>query len=40
MAFYDFDIGIVEGGAAGLTIASGSAQLGGRVDTCGCWQGP
>ena len=31
MADYDFDIGILGGGAAGLTIASGAAQLGGRT---------
>ncbi len=31
MASYDFDIGIVGGGAAGLTIASGSAQLGAKT---------
>ena len=27
MADYDFDIGILGGGAAGLTVASGAAQL-------------
>jgi len=27
---YDFDIGIIGGGAAGLTVASGAAQLGPR----------
>lgn len=31
MADYDFDIGILGGGAAGLTIASGSAQLGAKT---------
>jgi len=31
MAVYDFDIGILGGGAAGLTIASGAAQLGART---------
>ncbi|MDD2389103.1 MAG: FAD-dependent oxidoreductase [Desulfobacterales bacterium] len=31
MAAFDFDIGILGGGAAGLTIASGSAQLGART---------
>lgn len=31
MANYDYDIGIVGGGAAGLTIASGSAQLGAKT---------
>ncbi len=31
MANYDFDIGILGGGAAGLTIASGAAQLGART---------
>lgn len=31
MAEYDFDIGILGGGAAGLTIASGAAQLGART---------
>ncbi|MBW1768097.1 MAG: FAD-dependent oxidoreductase [Deltaproteobacteria bacterium] len=31
MADYDFDIGILGGGAAGLTIASGAAQLGART---------
>jgi len=31
MASYDFDIGIVGGGAAGLTVASGSAQLGAKT---------
>lgn len=31
MANYDFDIGILGGGAAGLTIASGAAQFGART---------
>jgi pyruvate/2-oxoglutarate dehydrogenase complex dihydrolipoamide dehydrogenase (E3) component len=31
MANYDFDIGILGGGAAGLTIASGAAQLGSKT---------
>ena len=31
MAEYDFDIGVIGGGAAGLTVASGSAQLGART---------
>jgi pyruvate/2-oxoglutarate dehydrogenase complex dihydrolipoamide dehydrogenase (E3) component len=31
MATYDFDIGIIGGGAAGLTVASGSAQLGAKT---------
>jgi len=31
MADYDFDMGILGGGAAGLTIASGSAQLGAKT---------
>ncbi|MBW1888521.1 MAG: FAD-dependent oxidoreductase, partial [Deltaproteobacteria bacterium] len=31
MADYDFDIGILGGGAAGLTIASGAAQLGAKT---------
>jgi pyruvate/2-oxoglutarate dehydrogenase complex dihydrolipoamide dehydrogenase (E3) component len=31
MADYDFDMGILGGGAAGLTVASGSAQLGART---------
>ena len=28
---YDFDIGIIGGGAAGLTVASGAAQLGAKT---------
>ena len=31
MAAYDFDIGILGGGSAGLTVASGAAQLGART---------
>ncbi len=31
MAAYDFDIGVIGGGAAGLTVASGAAQLGART---------
>jgi pyruvate/2-oxoglutarate dehydrogenase complex dihydrolipoamide dehydrogenase (E3) component len=31
MADYDFDIGILGGGAAGLTVAAGAAQLGART---------
>jgi pyruvate/2-oxoglutarate dehydrogenase complex dihydrolipoamide dehydrogenase (E3) component len=31
MASYDFDIGIIGGGSAGLTVASGSAQLGAKT---------
>ncbi len=31
MAQYDYDIGILGGGAAGLTVASGCAQLGGKT---------
>jgi pyruvate/2-oxoglutarate dehydrogenase complex dihydrolipoamide dehydrogenase (E3) component len=31
MAHYDFDIGIIGGGAAGLTIAAGSAQAGAKT---------
>jgi len=31
MATYDCDIGIIGGGAAGLTVASGAAQLGARA---------
>ena len=31
MADYDFDMGILGGGAAGLTIASGAAQLGAKT---------
>ena len=31
MAKYDFDIGILGGGAAGLTVASGAAQFGAKT---------
>ncbi len=31
MASYDYDIGIIGGGAGGLTVASGAAQLGARI---------
>lgn len=31
MASYDYDMGIIGGGAAGLTVASGAAQLGART---------
>ncbi len=31
MATYDYDMGIVGGGAAGLTVASGAAQLGAKT---------
>ncbi len=31
MAEYDYDIGIIGGGAAGLTVASGASQLGAKV---------
>ncbi|MEW5910737.1 MAG: FAD-dependent oxidoreductase, partial [Thermodesulfobacteriota bacterium] len=31
MPRYDFDIGIIGGGAAGLTIAAGAAQLGAKT---------
>jgi len=31
MATYDYDIGIIGGGAAGLTVASGAAQLGAKT---------
>ncbi len=31
MADYDFDMGIIGGGAAGLTVASGAAQLGAKT---------
>jgi pyruvate/2-oxoglutarate dehydrogenase complex dihydrolipoamide dehydrogenase (E3) component len=31
MAAYDFDIGILGGGSAGLTVASGAAQLGAKT---------
>jgi len=31
MAFYEFDIGVLGGGAAGLTVTSGAAQLGAKT---------
>ena len=31
MSTYDFDIGVIGGGAAGLTVTAGSAQLGART---------
>ena len=31
MAAYDFDIGVIGGGAAGLTVTAGSAQLGAKT---------
>lgn len=31
MAVYDYDLGIIGGGAAGLTVASGAARLGART---------
>src|SRR4030042_6140772 len=31
MAIYDFDIGIIGGGAAGLTVAAGASQLGAKT---------
>ena len=31
MANYDYDIGVIGGGAAGLTVASGAAQLGAKT---------
>ena len=31
MPSYDFDIGVIGGGAAGLTVTSGSAQLGAKT---------
>lgn len=31
MASFDYDIGVIGGGAAGLTVASGAAQLGART---------
>ncbi|MBW2640951.1 MAG: FAD-dependent oxidoreductase, partial [Deltaproteobacteria bacterium] len=31
MADYDFDIGVIGGGAAGLTVTSGAAQLGAKT---------
>ena len=31
MAIYDYDIGVLGGGAAGLTVTAGAAQLGART---------
>ena len=31
MVDYDYDLGIIGGGAAGLTVASGAAQLGAKT---------
>ena len=31
MPKYDFDIGIIGGGAAGLTVASGASQFGAKA---------
>ena len=31
MSDYDFDIGIIGGGSAGLTVTSGAAQLGAKT---------
>lgn len=31
MAGFDYDVGILGGGSAGLTLASGAAQLGAKV---------
>ncbi len=31
MATYEYDMGIIGGGAAGLTAAAGAAQLGAKV---------
>jgi len=31
MTAYDYDMGILGGGAAGLTVASGAAQLGAKT---------
>ena len=31
MANYDFDIGVIGGGAAGLTVASGASQFGAKT---------
>ena len=31
MATFDVDIGVIGGGAAGLTISAGAAQLGART---------
>jgi pyruvate/2-oxoglutarate dehydrogenase complex dihydrolipoamide dehydrogenase (E3) component len=31
MSLYDYDIGIIGGGSAGLTIAAGAAQFGAKT---------
>ena len=31
MATYDYDLGIIGGGAAGLTVAAGASQLGAKT---------
>ncbi|MBW2585157.1 MAG: FAD-dependent oxidoreductase, partial [Deltaproteobacteria bacterium] len=31
MANYDYDIGVIGGGAGGLTVTSGAAQLGAKT---------
>ena len=31
MSSYDYDIGVIGGGAAGLTVTSGAAQLGAKT---------
>ena len=31
MTAYDFDMGVIGGGAAGLTVAAGSARLGAKT---------
>ena len=31
MTTYDYDIGVIGGGAAGLTVSSGAAQLGAKT---------
>ena len=31
MAGYDYDIGVIGGGAGGLTVTSGAAQLGAKT---------
>lgn len=31
MASYDFDLGVIGGGAAGLTVTAGAAQLGAKT---------
>lgn len=42
MAGYDFDVGVIGGGAAGLTVTSGAAQLGAKtllVERERAWRG-